>query len=125
MYKLYPLRCTKCKITVVTGTLFPPEISSHHSERKVKVHFMYERQERTELKIGSYLSATVLILLRSYNIAMVRKGRPGPNGKGEARKSCAQKPLTKPTNQDAGLESEGESASIARASETPEIVMQN
>ena len=54
------------------------------------------------------------------NIAMVRKGRPGLKGGGD----LWAKTLTEPTNQDAGMESEGESASIARTSETPDIAMQ-
>ena len=49
--EIFPLRCTRCKRTVVTGPLVPPQILSHHSERKVKVHYMYERQDNIRNKI--------------------------------------------------------------------------
>ena len=55
---------------------------------------------------------------------MVEKGKLGPKGKGTARKIPAQKPPPKPTNEDAGVESDGESASIAKTSEPPEIAME-
>ena len=38
----------------------------------------------------SFLSATLLALIRSYNAAMVRKGRPGSKGKGSEEKLCAK-----------------------------------
>ena len=39
LLKLFPLRCTRFKLTAVTGPLDPPEIQSHHSERNVKVRY--------------------------------------------------------------------------------------
>ena len=41
-----------------------------------------------------------------------------------ARKICVQKPISEPTNQDAGIEYKDESASIARTFESPDIAME-
>ena len=61
--KLYLLRCTRCKLTVVTGPLVPPETLSHHSEWKVKVHYIVyvwttreNRMENCSYPIGNVIS---------------------------------------------------------------------
>ena len=59
-----------------------------------------------------------------HNVAMVGKGKPGLKGKGKARKIPAQEPPPKPTNENADVESDGESTSIAKTSESPDIAME-
>ena len=51
---------------------------------------------------------------------MVGKGKSGPKGKGRARKV----PTQKPPDKDADVESKGESASIAKSSESQDITME-
>ena len=56
---------------------------------------------------------------------MVGKGKLGPKGKGRARKIPAKKHPPNLTNEDADVESERESASIAKTSESPDIAMES
>ena len=64
------------------------------------------------------------ISISGHNVAMVGKSKPGPKGKERKRKIPTQKPPQKLTNEDADVESEGESASIANTSESPDISME-
>ena len=64
------------------------------------------------------------ISISGLNVAMVGKCNPGPKGKERERKIPAQKPPPKPTNEDADVESDGESASIAKTSESSDIAME-
>ena len=52
--------------------------------------------------------------ISGHDVVMVGKCKPGLKGKGRARKIPAQKPPPKPINEDADVDSEGESASIAK-----------
>ena len=55
---------------------------------------------------------------------MVGKGKPGPKGKGMEKKISAQKPSPNSTNEDADFDLGGESASISKTSESPDIAME-